>query len=185
MTPVARPGPTNPRSSAATMFAASALAFASTAGCRRNGAPYGAASARRKSPKGRAKDARTFAASTWTCCQRTSGARSRTRRAGCPEGAPSGVCFFGYFRCASTAPQERREQRSRPRSGGGQDARSQESDPLPEGERKLCYWMDREPANAKIKMDSGFRRNDERRARFKMNPGLRRNDGPGTVPCAS
>ena len=28
-------------------------------------------------------------------------ARSRTRRAGCPESAPPGVCFFGYFLCTS------------------------------------------------------------------------------------
>ena len=34
---------------------------------------------------------------TRTYTQRTSGAPSRTRRAGCPEGAPSGVCFFGDF----------------------------------------------------------------------------------------
>jgi len=58
------------------------------------------------------------------------GTCSRTRRAGCPESAPPGVCFFGYFLCTSTAPQERREQRSWPRSGEGQDARSQESNPL-------------------------------------------------------
>ena len=29
------------------------------------------------------------------------GAQSRTRRAGCPEGAPPGVCFFAYFLCTS------------------------------------------------------------------------------------
>ena len=28
-------------------------------------------------------------------------AHSRTRRAGCPESAPPGVCFFGYFLCTS------------------------------------------------------------------------------------
>jgi len=29
------------------------------------------------------------------------GAASRSRRAGCPETAPPGVCFFGYFLCTS------------------------------------------------------------------------------------
>src|SRR6188768_847492 len=29
------------------------------------------------------------------------GERSRSRRAGCPETAPPGVCFFGYFLCTS------------------------------------------------------------------------------------
>ena len=43
------------------------------------------------------------------------GRRSRTRRAGCPEGVPPGVCFFGYFLCTS-----------------------KESDPLAAGEWKLC-----------------------------------------------
>ena len=38
---------------------------------------------------------------TRTYTQRTSEAPSRTRRAGCPEGAPSGVCFFGDFLCTS------------------------------------------------------------------------------------
>ena len=57
-------------------------------------------------------------------------AHARTRRAGCPEGAPPGVCFFGDFLCTSTAPQERREQRSWRQRRGGQDARSQESYPL-------------------------------------------------------
>ena len=51
-------------------------------------------------------------------------------QAGCLETAPPGVCFLVTFLCTSTAPQERREQRSWPRSGGGQDARSQESNPL-------------------------------------------------------
>jgi hypothetical protein len=39
-------------------------------------------------------EARQFAVSTRTCCQRTAGAPSRTRRAGGPEGAPSGGCFL-------------------------------------------------------------------------------------------
>ena len=46
-------------------------AVASAAGCRPNGAPCGAASGRRKSPKGGAQDARQFAACTRTCIQRT------------------------------------------------------------------------------------------------------------------
>jgi hypothetical protein len=46
-------------------------AVASAAGCRPNGAPCGAASGRRKSPKGRAHDARAFAARTRMCAQRT------------------------------------------------------------------------------------------------------------------
>ena len=45
-------------------------------------------------------------------------------------GSDSKRHFFGDFLCASTAPQERREQRSWPRRGAGQDARSQESYPL-------------------------------------------------------
>src|SRR3954470_7026370 len=49
-------------------------------------------------------------------------------------GSDSKGCFFGDFLCTSTAPQERREQRSWPRRGGGQDARSQESYPLAEGQ---------------------------------------------------
>jgi len=44
-----------------------------------------------------------------------------------PGERATGVCFLWVtFLCTSTAPQERREQRSWPRSGGGQDARSQE-----------------------------------------------------------
>src|SRR6516225_2421305 len=44
-----------------------------------------------------------------------------------PEKHHAWVCFFCLlFFCTSTAPQERREQRSWPRSGAGQDARSQE-----------------------------------------------------------
>ena len=47
------------------------------------------------------------------------GSPIRTMRIGPPRPVPS---LFGYF--LGTAPQERREQRSWPRSGGGQDARS-------------------------------------------------------------
>jgi len=47
------------------------VAVASAAGCRPNGAPCGAANAWRESPKGRAQDAREFAARTWMCAQRT------------------------------------------------------------------------------------------------------------------
>jgi hypothetical protein len=44
-----------------------------------------------------------------------------------PGRRATGVCFLSVtFLCTSTAPQERREQRSWPRSGGGQDAGSQE-----------------------------------------------------------
>ena len=46
-------------------------AVASAAGRRPNGAPCGAASGRRKSPKGRAHDARAFAVRTGMCAQRT------------------------------------------------------------------------------------------------------------------
>ena len=64
---------------------------------------------------------------------------SRTRRAGCPEGAPSGVCFFGCFLCTS-----------------------KESNPLghrPSGSSAL------EDQQTKSEMGSGFRRNDEPMAR--------------------
>jgi hypothetical protein len=44
------------------------------------------------------------------------------------------------FPCTGTAPQERREQRSWPRSGEGQDARSKEKLlARPQGEWKLCF----------------------------------------------
>jgi len=105
-------------------------AVASAAGRRPNGAPCGAASGRRKSPKGRAHDARAFAVRTGMCAQRTPEPAREVGGQDGPETAPPGVCFFGYFLCTSTAPQERREQRSWPRSGEGQDARSQESNPL-------------------------------------------------------
>jgi len=65
-------------------------------------------------------------------------ALSRSRKAGCLETAPPGCVSLVTFLCTSTAPQERREQRSWPRSGGGQDARSQESNPLAGGEWKQC-----------------------------------------------
>ncbi len=65
----------------------------------------------------------------------TPGTRSRSRRAGCPETAPPGVCFFGYFLCTS-----------------------KESDPLAAGEWKLCTC--KRETEDKIKMDSRFRGND-------------------------
>ena len=90
-----------------------------------------------RSPKGGAHDARQFAVSTWMCCQRTAGARSRTWRAGCPEGATPGVCFFGYFLCTS-----------------------KESGPLAAGEWKLC--TSKRQAESK-ELDSSLRWNDERK----------------------
>src|SRR5512146_2107296 len=79
-----------------------AVTVASAAGCRRKGPPVARRVREGRSPKGGAQDARQFAVSTRMCCQRTSAARSRTRRAGCPEGATPGVCFLLVtFLCTS------------------------------------------------------------------------------------
>jgi hypothetical protein len=126
---------------------AAALALASAAGCRPNGAPCGAASVRRKKPARVAR--RMRASSLWAqgCAVseppeharevgghgdgRDAGGRAMHGAiAGCPETAPPGACFFGYFLCTSTAPQERREQRRWRQRRAGQDARSRESRPL-------------------------------------------------------
>ena len=85
-----------------------------------------------KCPQGRARDVRASADSTRMYCQTTP---PSPRSAGAPaahdarRGTASGAKRFGYF--MRTAPQERREQRGWPRSGEGQDARSNDkSNPL-------------------------------------------------------
>src|SRR4029079_201113 len=66
------------------------------------------------------------------------GTAPRSHRAGCPETAPPGVCFFGYFLCTS-----------------------KESNPLAAGEWKLRSEEGRkEPSKER---DSSFRWNDEQR----------------------
>src|SRR4029079_871655 len=97
------------------------------------------------------------------------GTASRSRRAGCPETAPPGVCFFGYFLCTS-----------------------KESNPLAAGEWKLCTsgqsrerskWI---PAYAGMtangkELDSGLRRNDERKE-LGGSSELRRHPASGPIP---
>jgi hypothetical protein len=81
-------------------------------------------------------------------------APSRSRKAGCLETATPGVCSLVTFLCTRTAPQERREQRSWRQRREGQDARSQESNPL--ARRASGSFAPR----IKIKVDSSFRGND-------------------------
>jgi len=71
-----------------------------------------------------------------------------------------GVCFlFGYFLlCTSTAPQERRERRSQPRRGEGQDALSKEKVTRSRSERKLLIEYSTHTPKS---LDSGLRRNDD------------------------
>ena len=103
-----------------------ALAASSAAGtaalCFSPGPLQVAASRRRKSPKGRAQDAREFADSTWTYCRRTPEPARGVDGHGCPSTATSRVHFFGYFLCAS------KESDSTARDGGrsptGTNARS-------------------------------------------------------------
>ena len=81
-------------------------------------------------------------------------ARSRSRRAGCPETAPPGVCFFGYFLCTS-----------------------KESDPLAR-RASGSLALRKIKMNSRLrgndvkrkKLDSGFRRNDELRRKAKPEP---------------
>ncbi|CAM0997798.1 hypothetical protein EJMOOK_03920 [Rhodanobacter sp. Root179] len=80
--------------------------------------PYGAAGGRRKGPAGVAgRDAGQFDVSPWMDCRRTPGARPRTWRAGCPEGAPSGWPFSWVTFSLAT---------------------QRESDSVAEGDRPLC-----------------------------------------------
>ena len=88
-------------------------AIASAAGCRPNGAPCGAANAWRKSPKGRAQDAREFAARTWTCAQRTPqparGVGGQDSRRPRHRGCVSLVTFFAQAKKVTRSPAGRVE----------------------------------------------------------------------------
>ena len=105
-------------------------AVASAAGCR----PNGPRMARRVRAGKARRVARRMRASSLSAHGRA--VSEPPERARVPAGQDArrarhpGCAFFGYFLCTSTAPQERREQRSWPRRGGGQDARSKESDTL-------------------------------------------------------
>ena len=69
---------------------------------------------RKKARRGARMDARAFAVRPRMACQRTSGAASRSRRLGAGDRGREGVFSLVTFSCTSTAPQERRERRSRP-----------------------------------------------------------------------
>src|SRR6185369_16003813 len=90
-----------------------AVAVASAAGCRPNGAPCGAASRWRKCPKGRAQEARAGAVRTRMCAQRPpEPARAlggqdarRARHRGCV----SLVTFFAQAKKVTRSPSGRVE----------------------------------------------------------------------------
>ena len=90
-----------------------AVAVASAAGCRPNGAPCGAARGRRKSPKGGAQDARQFAACTWMCIQRTPqparGVGGQDARRPRHRGCVSLVTFFAQAKKVTRSPAGRVE----------------------------------------------------------------------------
>ena len=85
------------------------------------------------------------------------GSPIRTMRIGPPRPAPS---LFGSF--LGTAPQERRKQRSWPRRGGRQDARSHaKKEPArPQDETKLCACTQKKP-KALDGFRAGWPRNDD------------------------
>ena len=66
----------------------------------------------------------------------------RQGRAYPPKGGALNV-FSWLLLCTSTAPQERRERRSRPRRGGGQDARSKEVTRSPKASGSLALKVTR------------------------------------------
>ena len=84
----------------------------------------------------------------------------RTRRAGCPAGATSGVPILWVTSpWASTAPQERRERRSRPRRGAGQDARSQEKVTRPQGCGRTTQGRESVSREKRYRRSSPYERN--------------------------
>ena len=96
-----RPGSTNPcipallcRDRCLSANRARAVAVASAAGSRPNGAPCGAASVRRGKPEGWRARCAPVRCMHMDVHSANPGTRSRTRRAGCPESALLGVCFF-------------------------------------------------------------------------------------------
>jgi hypothetical protein len=132
-----------------------ALAVVSAAGCRPNGAPCGAASARRKSPQEGAHDVRPFAECTRTYIRRTPqrvralGGQATAwmpeveqRRSSCRmpgERATGGVLSFGDFslhkHCAAGAARTA-QLAAEPRRAGCPESRKLPA--RPQGEWKLC-----------------------------------------------
>jgi len=152
-----------------------AVAVASAAGCRPNGGPLWRGERVEESPKGRAQDAREFAARTWMCAQRTpervraiggQDAR-RARHRGCVSLIP----FFAQAKKVTRSPAGRVEALR-------YQSKNQNGFPLAREclqKRELDYTRLLSRALRAIRCanvrsgilppQSGFRRNDEHRRR--------------------